>query len=112
MSINIGNKKVLKVILNIFINTSNYSNITLAICSNDKYGIWIGDPFTLEDAKKQYDGSYTFTLDVKDRDYNNFVQTDVWKGKEFITFNYFIAEFNETEISINYDAYKSALINN
>ena len=112
MSINIGNKKVLKVILNIFINTSNYSNITLAICSNDKYGIWIGDPFTLEDAKKQYDGSYTFTIDVKDRDYNNFVQTDVWKGKEFITFNYFIAEFNETEISINYDAYKSALINN
>jgi endoglucanase len=112
MSINIGNKKVLKIILNAFINTSTYSNITLAICSNDKYGIFIGDPLNLKEAKKQYDGSYTFTLDVKDKDYNNYVQTDVWEGKEFITFNYFIAEFNETEISINYDAYKSALINN
>ena len=50
--------------------------------------------------------------DVKDKEYHDFIQTDVWDGKEFITFNYFTAEFNETEISINYDAYKSALINN
>jgi len=112
MSINIGNKKVLKVIFNVFINNSDYSNITVAICSNDKDSNWIGDPFTLRDAKKEYDGSYTFTIDVKDKDYYNYVQTDVWAGKEFITFNYFTAEFNETEISINYEAYKSALINN
>jgi len=112
MSITIGKKKVLKVIFNVFINISDYSNITLAIDSNDKYGNWIGDPFTLGEAKKEYDGSYTFTIDVKDKEYYNFVQTDVWDGKEFITFNYFTAEFNETEISINYEAYKLALINN
>ena len=112
MSINIGNKKVLKVIFNVFINNSDYSNITVAICSNDKDSNWIGDPFTLRDAKKEYDGSYTFTIDVKDKDYYNYVQTDVWAGKEFITFNYFTAEFNETEISINYEAYKLALMNN
>ena len=110
MSINIGKKKVLKVIFNIFINTSNYSSITLAIDSNDKYGNWKGDPFTLGEAKKEYDGSYTFTIDVKDKEYYNFVQTDVWDGKGLITFNYFIAYFNETEISINYEAYRSALI--
>jgi hypothetical protein len=112
MSINIGKKKVLKVIFNVFINISYFSNITLAIDSNDKYGNWIGDPFTLGEAKKEYDGSYTFTIDVKDKEYYNYVQTDVWNGKEFITFNYFTAEFNETEISINYEAYKLALINN
>ena len=41
MSINIGNKKVLKVIFNVFINTSVYSNIKFAISGNDKYGFWI-----------------------------------------------------------------------
>ena len=113
MSINIGKKKVLKVIFNVFINTSNYSILKFAICSNDKHGIWIGDPFYFKDTKKEYDGSYTFTIDVKDKEYYNFVQTDVWDdGKEFVTFNYFTAEFNETEISINYEAYKLALMNN
>ena len=110
--INLGNKKVLKVKFNVFINTSNYSKIILALCGNDKYGAWKGEPFTLGDAKKQYDGSHTFTIDIKDKDYYDFIQTEVWDGKEFITFNYFTAEFNETEISINYDAYKLALINN
>ena len=112
MSINIGRKKVLKVIFNVFINTSNYSILKFAICSNDKHGIWIGDPFYFKDTKKEYDGSYTFTIDVKDKEYHDFIQTDVWDGKEFVTFNYFTAEFNETEISINYEAYKLALMNN
>ena len=112
MIIYFGKKKVLKVIFNVFINTSDYSNIKFAICSNDKYGIWIGDEFYFKDAKKEYDGSYTFTIDAKNREYYNFVQTDVWEGKEFITFNYFTAEFNETEISINYETYKLDLINN
>jgi len=110
--INIGKKKVLKVTFNVFINTSNYSDIKFAICSSDKYGNWIGDAFFLKNAKKEYDGSYTLSLDVRDKEYYNNVQTDVWEGKEFVTFNYFTAEFNETEISINYDAYKLALINN
>ena len=112
MYINIGKKKVLKVIFNVFINTSNYSILKFAICSNDKNGIWIGDPFYFKDTKKEYDGSYTFTIDVKDKEYHDFIQTDVWDGKEFVTFNYFTAEFNETEISINYEAYKLALMNN
>jgi len=112
MLINLGNKKVLKVIFNVFINTSVYSNIKFAISGNDKYGIWIAKEYTLGEAKKEYDGSYTFVIDLKDEEYYDFVQTEVWDGKEFITFNYFTAEFNETEISINYDAYKLALINN
>ena len=112
MAINIGNKKVLKVIFNVFINTSNYSNIIFAISGNDKYGSWTSNEYTLGEAKKEYDGSYTFTIDLKDKDYYDFVQTDVQAGNEYITFNYFTAEFNETEMSINYDAYKSALINN
>ena len=112
MYIKIGKKKVLKVIFNAFISTSNYTNIKFALCSDDEHGNWKGDPFFLRDGKKEYDGSYTFTLDVKDKEYYDFVQTDVWEGKEFVTFNYFTAEFNETEISINFDAYKSALIDN
>jgi len=112
MYINIGKKKVLKVIFNVFISTSNYSEIKFAICSNDKQGIWIGDGFYLKDGKKEYDGSYTFEIDVKDKEYYDYVQTDVWDGKEFITINYFTAEFNETQISINYEGYKLALINN
>jgi len=112
MKINIGKKKVLKVTFNVFINNSTYSSIKFAIVSNDKYGNWMGDGFFFKEAKREYDGSYTFTIDVKDKEYHDYVQTDVWEGKEFITFNYFIAEFNETEISINYKAYISALINN
>jgi len=112
MYINIGKKKVLKVTFNVFINNSTYSNIKFAICSNDKHGIWIGDPFLFRDAKREYDGSYTFTIDVKDKEYHDYVQTDVWDGKEFVTFNYFTAEFNETEISINYEDFILALINN
>ena len=111
MMINLGNKKVVKIIFNVFINTLNYSDIQFAITSNDKYGSWIGEVYSLGEAKKEYDGSYTFTINVKDKEYYDHVQTEIWEGKEFITFNYLSVEFNEKEISINYEAYKSALLN-
>ena len=64
--------------------------------------------------KKQYDGSYTFTIDATNKDYNNYVQVQKWWGIENITFNYFSLEFKDNFNSFDYKSYKgnfSYLIN-
>ena len=96
INIRIGKKRVLKVIFNVDILTNLLWSVGFGISSLDKAGAGFGIKVSGSDGKKQYDGSYTFTFDVSDRDINEIVEIQKWWGNNEINFNYLTVEFNQS----------------
>ena len=111
MNINIGNKKIIKIIFNIKINEILTKDIIIHINTCDKNGYIISYIVGQNYGKKQYDGSYTFTLEVKDKDLNEVVQVDKLYNDIDITINYLTVIFEEQFLSIDKNSYKSAISN-
>ena len=106
LNINIGKKKVTKVIFNAKITADSFSEVGIGITSVDKNGIKFEEQIDVNDGKKLYDGSYIFIIDSEDKDYNEYVQVQRWYGLDYIKLNYFALEFEEKFISFDYYAYK------
>ena len=70
---------------------------------------YMGIFFKERESKKQYDGSYIFTINVKGKDCNDFFQILIWEGYDDITFYYLTVEFEENFLSFDYNAYKNAI---
>ena len=103
----IGTKKVMKVILNANITTNLLYNVGFGIASSDKNKIWIGESISGNKGKKQYDGSYTFIIDISNRDYNDYIEINKWWGGDLIRFNYLTLEFEQTYTFFNFKEYKN-----
>ena len=109
IQINIGSKKVNKVIFNAEITGAQIWEVGFGVASADKSGTWFGDPVGGADGVKQDDGSYLFTVDVSEKDFNDYVQIQEWWGNENIVINYATVEFAGTAVTIDYKAYKAAV---
>jgi len=109
-SISIKRLKITKIIFNAKITANNLWEFGFGISSSDKYGAWNGQSVNGYEGVKEYDGSYTYAIDVKDKDYNNDIQIQKWWGEEFITINYLSVEFEESHYAFNYEEYKKALL--
>ena len=106
LNINIGKKKITKVIFNAKITTNSFSEIGIGISSVDINGIKFEEQIDAKVGKKLYDGSYIFIIDAKGKDYNEYIQLQRWYGLDYIKLNYFALEFEENFISFDYYAYK------
>ena len=107
--INIGKIKVIRVIFNVFIIGISPNDVGFGIASDNKNGDWTGDPVWGGLGKKDKENSYTFTIDVSERDCNNYIQLQKWWGNDYITINYLTIELEESVISIDYKPYKNAI---
>ena len=110
-SISIKRLKITKIIFNAKITTNNLWNFGFGISSSDKYGAWAGESVNGFVGVKQYDGTYTYVIDVRDKDYNNDIQIQKWWGNEYITINYLTVEFEGHHYAFDYKEYKNALLN-
>ena len=111
LSISIKRLKITKIIFNAKITTNNLWEFGFGISSSDKYGGWAGEGVNGYVGVKEYDGTYTYVIDVKDKDYNNDIQIQKWWGNEFITINYLTVEFEGSHYTFDYKEYKNALSN-
>ena len=111
MLINIENKKAIKAIVNILVEGRDYHSIGFGITSEDKNKAWIGEGISGSEGRKQDDGTYTFLIDIKDRDYNNYIQIEKWWGEEHITLKYFTLIYDKEYVIFNYIEYKNAIAN-
>ena len=112
ISIRIGKRKPIKVIFNIKIISSNNRNSDYDIFSSNNEGD--GIIFTINEKyrKREYDGTYTFTVDVKDKELNEYIEVDKAYGNtNSIYFNYLTIEFQDNFLSIDNKEYKLAISN-
>jgi hypothetical protein len=107
INIKIGKKKVLKVIFNVKMLTNQLWTVGFGISSLDKSGAGFGIKIKGDDGKRQYDGSYTYTFDVSNRDINEIVEIQKWWGNNETIINYLTVEFNQSYTIFNYNSYKS-----
>ena len=63
-----------------------------------------------ENGKKEYDGTYTYNIDISYKDYNDYVEIQKWWGNEYVIFNYFSLEFEQNYTFFDFNLYKNALL--
>ena len=109
MYIKISHKKPLKAIFNIKYDENYFDYIYFD--TYDKNGVPYIIDLKKSKKKKEYDGSYTFTIDLSEEDCNNYIVLEKLSAFNLITFNYLTIEFNETFFFFDYKHYKDAISN-
>ena len=109
MFINIGKKKVIKIILNVIITTEHLWDVGFGIISFDKNGGWKSTSVSGSEGKRINDGSYTISMNTEDEDFNSSIQIEKWWGHEYIIFNYLTLEYDKEYIIFDYTGYKQAI---
>ena len=112
MLIQIGSRKTKQAIFNVKLTTKYPSNVVFGICGFNKNGDWIGFEVKGEEGKKQYDGNYIYSIDISYKGFNNYVEVQIWWGNEFIIFNSFSVEYEESYTFFDFSSYKNEVLNN
>ena len=108
MYVKIGNKKPLKAIFNCkFHRTFEYDIFFLL--TYDKNGEFSPIDITESQKKKEYDGTYTYTVNISNIDCNNYVELEKLEMFNSITFNNLTIEFEEQFLYFDYKYYKKAI---
>ena len=105
------NKKVLKVIINTSITGDLFVDFDLNIFTNDKNNNIKKIYFGKENSKRQYDGTYIFTIDTSKIECYDFVEVEITRGPKYITLNNFTLEYKESYLSIDYKYFKNDISN-
>ena len=107
MYIKIGIKKPLKAIFNLKYDGKS-ENIDFSFQTYDKSL----EPFIIDlkksHKKKEYDGTYTFTVDVSNIYCNSYIQLNK-ESSMLVTFNYLTVEFEESFLYFDFKSYKEAI---
>ena len=104
--IKIEKKAVSKVIFNANIPFSFISDFACGIISVDEKGEWIFVLVEGKEGKREYDGSYSFNIDVKNKNFNDFIYLVNISGNNLTSFNNLTIQFQESFLSFNYTGYK------
>ncbi len=105
MHIKIGPREnILKVSFNVKL-TTNIHSVGFGLCSINSSGDWYGAPIAGSLGEKIYDGTYTYTIDASNRDFNNYIEIQKWWGIQYITFNYLRVDFKQNYNFFDYSEY-------
>jgi len=103
-----GKKKVKKVIFNVKLNIDyNYANF--GIITNDRRGMYFSFMINGPDGKKNFDGTYTYTIDVSKKDCTDYIRVQKWWNSEYSTLKYLSLQFNKEYNFFDYTAFKNCL---
>ena len=102
----IDKKTVLKISFNAQIPNYFISNLHLVIISYGKNSEWIFIEIGEKDVKRQNDGTFSFNMDVSNKDCNGMIYLLNDSINEVII-NYLTIEFKENFLSFNYTGFKS-----
>ena len=111
MYVEIGSKRALKVIFNCKYDGKS-ENYNFYLETNDEYGELFEIKLKKNHKKKEYDGTYTFTVEVTDINCYDFIGLEKYIAFNSITFNYLRIEFEETFLYFDYISYKKEVFNN
>jgi hypothetical protein len=108
ITIKFGKKKVNTVIFNVKLGI-DYHFVNFGVMTNDKRGIYFIETVNGPEGKKIYDDSYTYTIDISKKDYNDYIEVQKWWNSKNITFKYLSIQFDKEYTFFDYIAYKNSL---
>jgi len=110
-SINIGLKKIIKIIVNVrfYIHKEDY--VVLTVYSTDKDFSYLYFDFEEKDGKRQYDGTSIFIIDTSELDLCYFIQANAWLDKNYMAINNLTVQYEEAFHIFDYDSYKLDILN-
>jgi len=111
IELKISNRKALKIILNVRINGTLFIDANFNIYSYDSNGKSFPIKFGKSDAKKQYDGTTIFYIDISKIKCYSYIQVTRDPVLNKIKLNNLTVEFEESFQSINYKAFKASISN-
>jgi len=109
--INLENKKVLKIIINVRLTGVLFTDLDFSIWTFNNVGYMYEIKFGKENSKKQYDGTHIFTIDVSKIRCYDLIEVVITRGFEYITLNNITLEYEESFLSIDYTSLKNAISN-
>ena len=74
-----------------------------------KIFVWLVKVTGLQ-VKRQNDGILIFTIYVSDKDYNDYIQIEIWWRPEFISLTYLTLEYEQSYPILDSKEYKSKLL--
>ena len=109
--INIGTKKILKILINVrFIIHIDYDYV-LTVFSAYKNNSNTNFNLEWKDGIKQYDGTSIFIYDVKELDLCYYVQVLPWYERDYMIINNITVQYEEAYLYFDHLSYKSAILN-
>jgi len=105
------NKKALKIIINARITGILFVDFDLEIYTYEKNSSLKKINFGKENSKKQYDGTFIFTIDTSKIECYSLIEVVVTRGNQYITLNNFTLEYEESFLSIDYKSFKKVISN-
>jgi hypothetical protein len=111
IEIKIGSRKALKIIINVRLAGTLFFDVNFNIFTYDTIGRSFEIKFEKSNGKKQYDGTYVFSIDVSKIKCYNYIQITKALGGNYITLNNLTVEFEESFQFIDYKSYKPAISN-
>ena len=104
----IEKKEVLTIYFNAEIPSYLIPDLYMQLVSNDQNSQFIYFEIVGKDAKKQFDGTYSFTIDVKNKGCKDTIYLS--KETDEVKINYLTVEFKENFLTFNYTGYKLAIL--
>ena len=101
----------MKIILNARLTGILFIDLEFTIYSYDASRKSFKIKYEKSNGKKQYDGTYIFTVDVSKIECYEYIQVTKSFGNQFITLNNLTVEFEDNFQSIDYKSYKAAIFN-
>ena len=111
MVLKIGKNKPLTIILNAKLEGKLFVDLEFFMECCDKDGERLEIEFGENNGKKQYDGTYYFTVDVANIDCYEYIEVFIWEGADLITLNNLTVFFEEKFRSFDYKGFKYAISN-
>ena len=112
MRIKIGSRKTKRAIFNVKLTTRYSYEVGFGIGGFDKNENWIDLEVRGDKGKKQYDGSYSYDIDISYKGFNNFIELQKWWGHDYIIFNTFSIVYEKTYTLFDFSSYKNEKSNN
>ena len=106
--IDLGAKKPIKLILNMYYSGIIYYDYYFTIYCEDKGGFDNYLDFDERNGKKYYDGTITYTIDISNEDCHNYLNILYYYGD--IDFKNITMEYQENFTSFYYDDYKAKIL--
>ena len=109
-NINIGFKRIAKIIVNVrfYIHIEDY--FVLTVYSSNKGLTYLSFDFQEKDGKRQYDGTTLFTIDASELDLCYFVQAKAWY-EDYMIINNITVQYEESFLTFDHYSYKLDILN-